>query len=60
MLAGENANVFGALVARQAIDIGDDFILFAPRFDKRSRAAAYLVKQSPSFPHGAKLALRLR
>ena len=34
LFAGENANILGALVARQAIDVGDDFIFFSARFDE--------------------------
>ena len=38
LLAGEDADVFHSSVAGESVDVGDDFVLFSPRFDKLSRS----------------------
>ena len=54
-ITGENANILGALVARQAIDVSDDFIFFSALFDKSARVVADIAEQMPGLAHRAKL-----
>ena len=54
-ITGENANILGALVARQAIDVSDDFIFFSALFDKSVRAVADIAEQMPGLAHRAEL-----
>ena len=38
--ASEDANIFGALVARESVDVGDDLVFFSSLLDECLRAVA--------------------